>query len=148
MPVAVLGSEELDVNDIDVASIRLEGVAPVKSHIEDVSGPVYDGNVCDCNSSEPDGFADLVLNFRTPQVAESLVEAVGEPNCGDTFELQLTGQLADGTRIEGYDCVVVVGKVPHALRARKSDINGDGIVDLYDFGRLASHWLEVAAGDY
>jgi hypothetical protein len=41
--VAILGTEDFDVNQIDIASIRLEGVAPIRSSYEDVATPVADG---------------------------------------------------------------------------------------------------------
>jgi hypothetical protein len=44
LPVAILGSEDLDVSTIDVDTIRLEGVAPLRSRLEDVATPVVDGN--------------------------------------------------------------------------------------------------------
>jgi hypothetical protein len=43
LPVAILGTEDFDVNQIDIASIRLEGVAPIRSSYEDVATPVADG---------------------------------------------------------------------------------------------------------
>jgi N-acetylneuraminic acid mutarotase len=39
LPVAILGTEDFDVNKIDVASIRLDGVAPIRSSLEDVAAP-------------------------------------------------------------------------------------------------------------
>ena len=39
LPVVLLGSEDLDVSDIDINSLRLMGVAPVRSVIEDVAKP-------------------------------------------------------------------------------------------------------------
>jgi len=37
LPVAILGSEDFDIDTIDIASIRLEGVMAVRSNIEDVA---------------------------------------------------------------------------------------------------------------
>jgi hypothetical protein len=42
LPVAILGTADFDVNTIDAASIRLAGVAPVRSTVEDVATPVAD----------------------------------------------------------------------------------------------------------
>ena len=39
VPVAILGNEGLDVSTIDTASIKLVGIAPVRSSTEDVSSP-------------------------------------------------------------------------------------------------------------
>jgi beta-lactam-binding protein with PASTA domain len=143
LPVAILSSEEFDVNTIDIASIRLEGVAPIRSSAEDVATPVADGNNCECNTAGPDGYLDLTLKFKTYQIAE----AVGQVPDRQTLVLTLTGQLADGTPIEGADCMVVVGKFPRALAARKADVTADGLVDILDFAVIAEYWLESAAID-
>ncbi|MHC4365745.1 MAG: Kelch repeat-containing protein, partial [Planctomycetota bacterium] len=54
LPVAILGSADFDVNQIDIASIRLADVAPIRSSYEDVATPVSDGNECDCNTAGSD----------------------------------------------------------------------------------------------
>jgi len=144
LPVAVLGAEDFDVNAIDIASIRLEGVAPVRSNYEDVSTPVVDGNECDCSTTGPDGYADLTLKFRTRDIVAELATQIEDLTQGDMLALSLTGTLTDGTAIEGQDCVVIVGKVPKAVLAKKSDINEDGIVNNYDFAEMAKYWLEYA----
>lgn len=105
-PAAVLGSATLDVNDIDVATLALEGVAPVRSAIEDVAAP-FGGAIQDppqrddCTTAGPDGFDDLTLKFPT----KDLAAALGAVNDGDVLVLTLTGQLTNGTSIEGVDVV-------------------------------------------
>jgi len=148
LPVAILGSDDLDVNTIDVASIRLAGVAPVRSSYEDVAAPVSDGNECDCTVAGPDGHTDLTLKFKTQQIVEQIVNLLGELVDGELLVLNLAGALSDGTPIEGTDCIVLVGKVPRLLAARSSDINTDGIVDILDFSKMAKYWLEPTAADY
>jgi hypothetical protein len=110
LPVAVLGSEDFDVFNIDPASIRLEGVAPIRSSYEDVATPVNnDAEVCECTTEGPDGYLDLTLKFKTQEI----IAALGEVNDGDLLELILTGALTevvDGTPIEGSDCVVIIAK--------------------------------------
>jgi len=148
LPVAVLGTEDFDVNTIDLATVRLEGVPPVRSHYEDVATPPADGNECNCSEEGPDGYTDVVLHFRTQQVAEKIINAIPDITKGDLLELKLTGKLMDGTLIEAVDCVVIVGKAPRELAAKKSDINGDGIIDLLDFSTMASFWLETTAVEF
>ncbi|MHC4527249.1 MAG: SUMF1/EgtB/PvdO family nonheme iron enzyme, partial [Planctomycetota bacterium] len=97
LPVAVLGTEEFDASAIDPASIRLAGVAPVRSGLEDVSASVADGNECDCTETGADGFVDLTLKFKTPEIVEELLITHGELARGDVLELILTGNLSDGT---------------------------------------------------
>lgn len=107
LPVAILGTDALDVLEVDVASIRLEGVAPIRSSVEDVSTPVSDGqDECDCTTEGPDGFDDLTLKFKTQEI----IAALGPLNDGEVIELTLTGELFDGTPIEGQDCVLVLQK--------------------------------------
>jgi len=123
LPVAVLGSDELDVTTIDVASVRLEDVAPIRSSYEDAAAAVAEANACDCNATlGPDGYLDLTLKFRTQDVAEQIVNAIGAIAKGDELQPRLTGSLSDGTAIVGDDCVRVVGKVPATVVAKKSDI--------------------------
>ncbi|UCE02214.1 MAG: T9SS type A sorting domain-containing protein [Candidatus Latescibacterota bacterium] len=38
-PAAILGSELLDVTTIDVSTLELAGVAPIRTHVHDASGP-------------------------------------------------------------------------------------------------------------
>ncbi len=40
LPVAILGTATFDVNDIDVSTLEINGVSPIKSSIEDVAAPV------------------------------------------------------------------------------------------------------------
>jgi hypothetical protein len=148
LPVAVLGSEDLDVNTIDIATIRLAGIAPIRSNYEDVATPVIDGNECECNTEGPDGYTDLTLKFGTQAIVEKLMNILGDLLAGDELVLTLTGSLADGTPIEGTDCVVIVGKVPRPLAAKIADINEDGVVDLFDFCMVAKYWLEPSAAGY
>jgi hypothetical protein len=121
LPVVVLGSETLDVANIDVASIRLSlpgtdpetaGVHPVRSNLEDVA-------VADCAGEDPDGlvgpdgWVDLVLKFRTKHVVELL--PVDELTRGETVILVLTGTLTDDeteteTAIMGEDTVTIIKK--------------------------------------
>ena len=146
LPVAVLGSEVFDANTIDIASIRLAGVAPVRSSYKDVSTPVVDGNECACSTEGPDGYADLTLKFKMRDIVGELVTEPAYLYQGNTLVLTLTGNLVDGTVVEGTDCVVVVGKVPTPIAAEASDVNQDGIVNIKDFARMTEYWLEYAYG--
>jgi hypothetical protein len=107
LPVAILGTGDFDVTDIDVESISLEGVAPIRSSVEDVSTPVFDPqDDCECNEDGGDGFDDLTLKFDT----QAIVQALGDISDGDVVELTLTGALLDGTPIERTDCIVVLDR--------------------------------------
>ncbi|MEA3225189.1 MAG: LamG domain-containing protein [Planctomycetota bacterium] len=109
LPVAVLGFVDFDVFAIDPASIRLAGVAPVRSSYEDVSAPAPDSqDECECTAEGPDGYLDLILKFKTQEI----VDALSEVTDGESVLLILTGVLSDGdeTPIEGADCIRVVKK--------------------------------------
>ncbi len=112
LPVAILGTEDFDVTTIDPASIRLEGVAPIRSNVEDVSTPVVDRqNICDCTTEGSDGFDDLALKFATREI----VGVLGEVADGDIVILTLTGNLKEEfktTPIKGEDCVVIISEGP------------------------------------
>lgn len=142
LPVAVLGSDEFDVTTVDIASVRLAGVAPMRSSYEDVSSPVADANDCTCTTAGGDGYDDLTLKFKTRQIVEALVAAEVDLSSGEELTLTFTGALSDGTPIEGADCMVVVGQVPRSIHAKRSDINGDGVVNMLDVAMVADNWLE------
>lgn len=100
LPVAILGTPEFDVSQIDVSSLLLDCVSPVATHIEDVGTPFF-GFGCACTEDGADGSMDLTLKFNLEDIAAILTGAPEQ-------QLTLTGTLLDGTRIEGLDCVRVV----------------------------------------
>ena len=102
LPVAILGTEDFDVTQVDPATILLEGIAPLRWALEDV------GTAGDPLAG-PDGFTDLTLKFGTQQI----VAALGLVNDGDIVVLHLTGNLkaeSGGTPIEGEDVVRIIKK--------------------------------------
>jgi streptogramin lyase len=122
IPVAILGTDDLDVTDIDPATIMLAGVAPLRWNYEDVSTPVGpDADSCECHELGPDGQMDLTLKFSKMAV----INALGAVTNGDVIPLTLTGQLNDGTSIEGYDCVLIRGP-----RITKGDSDDDSDIEL------------------
>lgn len=108
VPVAILGSFELNAAQIDPTSVRLEGIAPLRSSLEDVSTPhepfIGKTDSYDCNHFGPDGLTDLTLKFDRKE----LVQAIGVVNDGDVLVLQLTASLIDDTGILGEDVVIVI----------------------------------------
>lgn len=105
LPVAILGSNEFDVQDIDVSSLLLEGVPPLRNALEDVATPA-DGEDCDCTTVGPDGYMDLTLKFAKSEI----VAAIGPVENGDLVEVTLSGALLDGTTFEAHDCVLIRAK--------------------------------------
>ncbi len=110
LPVAILGTEDFDVTEIDPESIRLEGVAPLRWALEDVATPFEPVNgiedcMTDCHELGPDGLMDLTLKFD----AQEIITALGAED-GDCLSLQLTGYLTDGTYIHGEDLIIIIKK--------------------------------------
>jgi hypothetical protein len=103
LPVAILGTAEFDVTMVDVATLSLVGIGPIRSGYEDVATPLIDS--CDCTTDGPDGLLDLTLKFN----AQEIIAALGDLYDGDVLELQLTGETLNGVPFVGFDCVIVVG---------------------------------------
>jgi hypothetical protein len=107
LPMALLGSEGLDIDDIDVSSIEINGVSPLRSNHADVGGPAGETmEDCECAEGDEDGILDLTLKFST----QAIVATLGTLSRGDVVELTLTGMLSDGTTFEASECMVIVGK--------------------------------------
>jgi hypothetical protein len=109
LPVAITGTDALDVTQIDPSTLRLEGVAPVRHSFEDVASPVepYVGKTIeDCTDVGRDRVMDLVAKFPTAEVADAIMGAAR----GEERTLTLTGNLLPefgGTPFVGEDIVVV-----------------------------------------
>lgn len=110
LPAAILGTATFDVTQMDVATVRLEGVPPLRSALEDVATPFvpFTGKKkdSDCTAEGPDGVLDLTLKFDT----QAVVAALGPVTDGEVRVLKLTGTLLDGTSIVGEDVVVILEK--------------------------------------
>lgn len=102
-PAAILGTPALHVADIDPASIRLAGVAPIRASIEDVGKPGR------CAAGQ-DGIPDLALKFDTEALVRALRSSLGTLRDGQRIVVPLEGRLRDGTPLIGGDVVLI--KVP------------------------------------
>jgi len=108
-PIAILGTGDFDVSQIDPVTILLEGLAPLRWASEDVSTPYYDPlNDCySCNTIGADGFMDMTFKFD----AQEFIAALGpDINDGDCVIVELTGSLIDGTPIVGHDIIRIIKK--------------------------------------
>jgi len=111
IPVAILGTEDFDVTQIDPASITLIGVSPLRWAYEDVATPyepfLGKETAYDCNEWGPDGFVDLTFKFDAPELAAAL----GPVMDGEVLILMLEGNLLEeygGTPFHGEDVVVII----------------------------------------
>ena len=104
LPVAILGESDFDVSDIDPSTLELEGISPVRWNIEDVT--------------TPDGYDDIILKFKTQEI----VDVLGDVEDGEEIELTISGNLKNGTPIEGKDVVVMIANKMKKLIASKEDM--------------------------
>lgn len=112
LPAAINGTANFDVVQIDPSTLRLEGVAPLRSEIQDVSTayqPFLDKmSELDCNNFGPDGFNDLTLKFSKAAIINAIGGTVVD---GEVVVLHLTGKLKyefGATEIIGEDVMVVL----------------------------------------
>lgn len=109
LPVAISGTNEFDVYDIEPTSVSIvvdgNEISAVRHCYQDVAAPA---EPCVCpESSDPDGFTDIILHFET----EDLLEALGDLTGVEQLELQFTGRLLDLTPIVGSDCVLICNEM-------------------------------------
>ena len=107
LPVAILGTDNFDVTQVDVTTVALAGVFPRRSAWEDVATPRDEGE--DCTPAGPDGFLDLTLKFDTQEV----VAALGAVEDGEERILELTGYLMTeygSSPLVGEDVVRILKK--------------------------------------
>lgn len=108
LPVAILGTADFDVSQVDPSTIQLVGVSSVMDGFEDVATP-YGEPLIDCYSCITlggDGFTDLILKFNSQQ----FIAALGPINDGDCVTVELIGNLFDGTPIKGNDIIKIIKK--------------------------------------
>ena len=108
LPVAILGTADLDVATIVPDTIQLNGVSPIRWAMEDVATPyepfIGKSDAYDCTEEGPDGYMDLTLKFDKQEV----INTFGEVEDRDVLILQLTGELEDGTLINGEDVIIII----------------------------------------
>ena len=132
LPVAILGTEDFDVTQIDVSSATIsraygrsgsvgpnEGPPGPHSVFADVGTP-FEGDECDCHEAEGDGIVDLSMKFKTEDVADLL--PVDDPG-GALVPLLVSGTLLDGTPFRSRsECVRLVppGSPPGQVTVRSA----------------------------
>jgi hypothetical protein len=115
IPVAILGTDTLDVTALDPSTIRLSrdsitcSVPPVRWSYADAATP-FDGDPCACRASKRDGHKDLVLKFDTQEVINCLALSA---HAEKSIELMITGNLKTtkgGNPFIGRDCIKLIKK--------------------------------------
>jgi hypothetical protein len=109
LPVAILGTADLDVTMIDPESLTIGGVNPVKWDFEDVGTPdepFWDKELdkMSCNILGPDGYMDLTLKLDNRLFGANFPGAAK----GDILLIWVKGMMLDGTPLYGQDIMVVV----------------------------------------
>jgi hypothetical protein len=90
VPVAILGTQEFDATEIDPTSLSFGGLVV---RVRGNKGPL-----CSIDYSNNDPYLDLICHFED----DSSMWAPGNS------EATLTGELFDGTPIEGSDSICIV----------------------------------------
>jgi hypothetical protein len=164
LPVAILGSADFDVTQLNVSSLQLaradgvgtpvdpnEGPPGPHSEFEDVGTP-FIGDVCECDETVPDTIMDLTMKFRTQTVVRDL--QLNPLAAGEEVELMIIGEYLDGTPYTSIsDCIVLVPRntAEVAVMASAVDVpievtpldffdRGAGV---YEFYRLYTRGAEV-----
>lgn len=99
VPMAILGTTEFNVLDIDPTTLTINGLSPVRWALEDVAAPAPEG--LPGTTLGPDGIPDLTLKFDT----QALVATLGELTDRQVVTIKIEGKLAGepGQAIEGSD---------------------------------------------
>jgi hypothetical protein len=120
MPVAILGTLDLDVTTLDPATLKIgyagaEVVTPLRWSYEDVATPfepfLGKASCDDCTYDGPDGFLDLTVKFKALEVVTALETALGSLGDRDCIPIRLIGEFKEefgGEPIEGQDVVVIL----------------------------------------
>ena len=129
LPVAILGTEDFDVTQVDPSTVLLEGVPALRWSLEDVTTPFtgeFTGDCEDCTTEGPDGYPDLTLKFDKQAVIAALNTPPEPedpewtpPTDSECRLLTLTGALLEefgGTAISGVDVMRI------QIRGKKNDV--------------------------
>ena len=105
LPVTILGTENFDVNDIDVSTITIsandKSIEPLDWYAyEDIATPY------ECQEFEWDGYTDLIFKFNT----QEMISTLGLIGQLEDISLTVSGVLNDGIAFEGTDFILLKQK--------------------------------------
>ncbi len=145
LPVALLGTDFVDVMEVDPSTLLLEGVVPLRYTYEDVAAPYIaepGADPCACGTEGPDSYMDLVMHFDRQEIYTEM----GTVTDGEMLELTLTLETYSGRVLEASDCVWIKHKVkeptpPPKIFTRTFD--GSGTEILLSLGEATDVSLDV-----
>jgi sugar lactone lactonase YvrE len=115
LSVAIVGGKKIDVTKVDITTIKLQGVSPIRSNFSDVSSPATADQCC----RVPDGIKDLTLKFDQQEIIAA-VKKLKDARNKTEVSLTLTCKLMDNeTELEGTD-VVRIQKADGSPKTRKT----------------------------
>jgi hypothetical protein len=141
LPVALVGTDEIDVTMVDTSTLLLSRADGVGGSVTPLMGPPgpgitisdtatpFDGELCDCHELEGDGIADLNMKFHRTTMTNVL--ELGDLPGNSMVELEVSGTLLDGTEFAVRDCIRLVPP---------GDIDGDGEVGVADLLGMLATW--------
>lgn len=110
LTVAIVGTDDLDVEQVDPSTLTLVGVGPIHFSYGDLVAPfepfLGKEDCSDCGMDGADGFVDLILEFDNRAIREAIRANLGAAG-SECLALPLEGRLLDGRQIVGEDVVVV-----------------------------------------
>lgn len=136
LPIALVGTADFDVTQVDRSTVRLERADGVGGQVAPNEGPpgphsrivdvasLFVGQECGCNHVAGDGTDDLFMKFRSDDVTAVL--QLGEFSGGALVPLVVTGSLTDGSPFtSASDCLRLVPPgSPPGLMAVGSNVPG------------------------
>lgn len=119
LKVALLGTDEFDVSEVDLSTLAIGRADGVGGSVEPCLGrpgpaPRYrdvttpPAEPCECEVLPRDGIIDLSLVFPACRLVRDL--ELNELPHGEFVELVLSGALLDGTPFVARDCLAVTGR--------------------------------------
>jgi hypothetical protein len=136
--VAILGTADFDVKDIDPSTVTLGGVAPVPGswRLKHVGAHVLFVRNSDTSQCTARRGRNRHLSAVFKINRRSLGDVLASANHGDEKSLKLSGKLRDGTEISGEDSVLVINKA----KQKKKNTS-------YHHSRHGGYWLDKDRND-
>lgn len=110
LPVTIYGGERVAADEIDVASLRLEGAAPLSigggPSLNQDGAPPDSSCACIPRTFHTDSYVDLRAKFSIRDFTTDIAPA----KRGESVVLTLAGTLVDGTPFELTDCIELTGQ--------------------------------------